>query len=51
MGVDMSCYKRPTSAIAFVLTEAPDVRNFKVDSDGVIRTYYQIVAAKANVAE
>lgn len=49
-GFDMSSYSRPASGIAYVLTGMPEVSSFKVDDDGVIRTYYKIVESNATTA-
>jgi hypothetical protein len=42
-GIDLSCYNRPTSGIATALAAAPDVKSFRVDSDGVIRTHWRLI--------
>jgi hypothetical protein len=44
-GIDLSCYKKPVSAIGAVLKQIPGVKNTrKRRSNGTVRAYYEIEA-------
>ena len=43
IGVDLSCYSQPLSAIAALLKDQPGIERIKVSHDGVIRTHYRLL--------
>ena len=45
--VDLSSWVRPTSAIAMVLKEAPGIRMFRVERNGVVANIYRWVRTQA----
>ncbi len=51
IGIDLSCYHRPASAIAVVLNAMPDVKSFRAKTGDVVRTYYRLLETNAYSAE